>query len=391
MKEFNRDYLEFELDPRNIVIVDSTLREGEQAAGVALTLYEKLRIASYDYEIGVYYVEVFTEYCYRERVLLESIRQLEFRNSKIQVWNRLRKSDIDLCLKYDFEWVSITAGFSDIHLKSKFRASFDDLLQSCLELISYCKEHGLKVSLHLEDSTRTPIDRLIKILSEVDDVDRIRDCDTVSVLIPIAAYNRMKLLVDNARGIPIEVHYHNDRGLALANSISAVMAGASSISATWNGLGDKAGNAALDEVILLIYELYGIDRFDLSKAVEASLYVAEASRIPIYRFKPVSGYDVFSVQSGIHQDGILKNPEIYQPYPPKLVGREWRIVLGVTSGTHGLSYLLASRGYKLPDDERKVREILAYAKSIAESKKGYLDEDDLDNLARRFNLENLTR
>lgn len=388
MMEFNRCYLGFELDPRNIMIVDSTLREGEQAAGVALTLDEKLRIASYDDEIGIDYVEVFTGYGDRERMLLESIRRLEFRNSRIQVWNRLRKSDIDLCLKYDFEWVSITAGFSDIHLRSKFRIGFEDLLRSCLELISYCREHGLKVSLHLEDSTRTPIDRLFRILSEVD-ADRIRDCDTVSVLVPIAAYNRMKLLVDKARGIPIEVHYHNDRGLALANSISAIMAGASSISATWNGLGDKAGNAALDEVILLVYELYGSGRFNLPKAVEASLYVAEASRIPIYRFKPVSGYDVFSVQSGIHQDGILKDPETYQPYPPKLVGREWRIVLGVTSGTHGLSYLLASRGYKLPDNEERVREILAYAKSIAESKKGYLDEDDLDRIARRFNLENL--
>ncbi len=390
MKEFNVDYLGFELDPKDITIVDSTLREGEQAAGVALTLGEKLRIAIYDDEVGLDFVEVFTGYGDRERVLLEGIKGLGLRNVRIQVWNRLRKSDIDLCLKYDFEWVSITAGFSDIHLKSKFRCSFEDLLCSCLELISYCREHGLKISLHLEDSTRTPMDRLVKILSEVD-VDRVRDCDTVSVLIPIAAYNRMRVLVENARGIPIEVHYHNDRGLALANTISAILAGASSISATWNGLGDKAGNAALDEVLLLIYELYGEDKFNLSKAVEASLYVAEASRIPLYRFKPVSGRDVFSVQSGIHQDGILKDPETYQPYPPKLVGRDWNIVLGVTSGTHGLSYLLARRGYKLPEDDEKVREILAYAKTVAENKKSYLDEDDLDRIARRFNLEVISK
>ncbi|MEM2739359.1 MAG: hypothetical protein QXQ29_00960 [Candidatus Bathyarchaeia archaeon] len=388
MREFNEDYLGFELDPRDIMVVDSTLREGEQAAGVALTLDEKLRIAGYDDEVGLDFIEVFTGYGDRERMLLEGIKKLGLRNVNVQVWNRLRRSDIDLCLKYDFEWVSITAGFSDIHLRSKFRCSFEDLLHSCLELISYCREHGLKVSLHLEDSTRTSIDRLVKILSEVD-VDRVRDCDTVSVLIPISAYNRMKVLTEYSRGIPIEVHYHNDRGLALANTISAILAGASSISATWNGLGDKAGNAALDEVLLLVYELYGTDRFNLSKAVDASLYVAEASCIPVYRFKPVSGYDVFSVQSGIHQDGILKDPETYQPYPPRLVGRDWRIVLGVTSGTHGLSYLLARRGYKLPDDE-KAREILAYAKTIAENKKGYLDDDDLDKIARRFNLEGIS-
>lgn len=388
MKLFNEEFLGFKLDPREVTVVDSTLREGEQAAGVAFSLEEKERIAFYDDEVGLDFLEVFTGYTERDRVLLEKIGRIGFSRVKVQVWNRLRKPDLDLTFRFDPEWVSVTVGFSDSHLKSKFRCSFESLLDRCMEAVSYCREHGVKVSVHVEDATRTPIDRVLKVLSEVK-ADRFRDCDTVSVLTPVAAYNRMKLMVEKAKGIPLEVHYHNDRGLALANTVSAVMAGASSISATWNGLGDKAGNAPIDEVLLLLYELYGLKRFNLRKAVEATWYVAEACRIPVHRFKPVSGYEIFSVQSGIHQDGILKNPETYQPYPPELVGRRWRIVLGVTSGRHGLAYALASLGYKLPENRRIVEKILEYVKTRAEEKKSYLDEDDLEEIARRFNLDRL--
>ncbi|MFQ6085960.1 MAG: hypothetical protein ACE5OY_06835 [Candidatus Bathyarchaeia archaeon] len=387
MEEFNAKYIPEISKNRDIKIVDSTLREGEQAAGVAFRPEEKLKIALYDDEIGIDVIEIFApSYSRSDAATLELIQSAGLSRSELMLWNRLRREDIDLSLKHDPGWVAMCVGFSDIHLNEKLRKGREEVAETCIELIDYVHDHGTKASLHMEDSTRTELKHLADVVQNLN-ADKFRDCDTLSMLLPQSAYHRIRYLTSSTKK-PLEVHYHNDRGMALANSISGMLGGASWISSTWNGIGDRAGNAPTEEVLLLLTELYGIERFDLPKTIEVCDFVSDASRVPIPRFKPITGRDVFTIQSGIHQDGMLKHKGTYQPFAPEIVRRNWKFVIGSTSGRTGLDHVLNHEfGYRLPDDEKRQIEILEWAKKRAAEKKSYLSEKDLREMIRRFDLQ----
>jgi isopropylmalate/homocitrate/citramalate synthase len=372
----------------DVKLVGSTLREGEQAAGVAFKPEEKLRVALYDDEIGISMIEVFAPYFEQDVKTIKLIKDAGLVRSELMLWNRLRKDDVDSSLRYDPDWIGMAVGFSDVHVNKKFGKSICELMQACAELIDYAHSHGVKVSLHMEDSTRTEMRHLEDIVKELCP-DKFRDCDTLSVLVPEAATCRLKHLTNIAPKL-FEVHYHNDRGMAVANSISALAGGAKSISATWNGLGERAGNAPMEEILLILWEQWGLKKFDLLRVGEVCDFVSKASRVPIPRFKPVTGRYVFTVQSGIHQDGLLRDRKIYEPYPPEILGRKWRFVIGATSGRSGLAYVLNHQfRHRLPEDEQKQLEILQWARDRAIKKKGYLSKRDVKEMIRHFKLRRI--
>lgn len=370
----------------DVKIVDSTLREGEQAPGVAFTVEEALKIAEYDLDVGIDLIEVFIPYSDYEHKLLNTLRR-EGLTSNLVVWSRLRNEDLELALKTEADWIAVSFGISDIHLKYKFGGlKREEALTKVLEATDYLHGHGVKVSIHLEDSTRADLDYMVEFLKTVN-ADKFRDCDTLSLLLPPLAYERMRFLVE-ATNKPIETHYHNDLGMAVGNTISAVLAGASWISATWNGLGERAGNAPMEEVLLTLKTRLSIERFKVERLRDVCRFVAEASRIPISRNKPISGSDIFTVESGIHQDGLLKDKRVYEPYPPEILGESWNIVIGDSSGRSGLVYVLNHKmGYNVPEDPDRLTEILMYARSIARMKKRYLSREDLEDLAMKFSLK----
>jgi len=372
----------------DVKLLDSTLREGEQAAGIAFKPDEKLRIALYDDEIGIDVIEAFAPYSEHDIETIKLIQSAGLAHSELMLWNRLRKEDVDSSLRYDPNWIGIAVGFSDVHIHKKFGKSRDELLQTCAELIDYVHRHGVKVSLHIEDATRTETCHLREVVTGLY-ADKFRDCDTVSVLIPEAVTQRLKHLINLVPKL-FEVHYHNDYGMAVANSVSALAAGANSISATWNGLGERAGNAPIEEILLILQEMYDVNKFDLVKVREVCEFVSHASHVPIPRYKPVMGCNIFSVQSGIHQDGLLKDREIYEPYPPEVIGRKWKLILGATSGRNGLAYVLNHQfGYKLPEDEGKQMEVLRWARNKAREKKTHLSKKDIWEIIHRFKLHRI--
>ncbi len=370
----------------DVKIVDSTLREGEQAPGVAFTVEEALRIVEFDLDVGIDLIEVFAPYSEYELKLVNALRR-EGLSSRLVVWSRLRREDFELALKTEASWVAVSFGISDIHLKYKFNGlKREEALMKVFESIDYLHSHGVKVSMHLEDSTRADLNYMVEFLKNVN-AEKFRDCDTLSMLLPPLAYERMRFLV-KATDKPIETHYHNDLGMAVGNTISAVLAGASWISATWNGLGERAGNAPMEEVLLTLKTRLNVEKFNVKPLRTICRFVAEASRSPISRNKPVAGLDIFTVESGIHQDGLLKDRRIYEPYPPEILGESWRIVIGDSSGRSGLIHVLNHEmGYDVPEDPDKLTEMLMYARTMARMRKSYLSLEDLEELVEKFSLK----
>ncbi|MBS7611264.1 hypothetical protein KEJ27_03500 [Candidatus Bathyarchaeota archaeon] len=370
----------------DVKIVDSTLREGEQAPGVAFTVEEALKIVEFDLDVGIDLIEVFTPYSEYELKLVNALRR-EGLSSSLIVWSRLRNEDFELALKTESNWIAVSFGISDSHLKYKFSGlRREEALMRVLEATDYLHGHGIKVSMHLEDSTRADLDYMVEFLKNVN-AEKFRDCDTLSVLLPPLAYERMRFLVKTTNK-PIETHYHNDLGMAVGNTMSAVLAGASWISATWNGLGERAGNAPMEEVLLTLKTRLNLEKFNVKPLRTICRFVAEASGSPISRNKPVAGSDIFTVESGIHQDGLLKDRCIYEPYPPEILGESWKIVVGDSSGRAGLAHVLNHEmGYHVSEDPDKLTEILMYARGMARARKRYLSREELEELAERFSLE----
>jgi len=370
----------------DVKVVDSTLREGEQAPGVAFTVEEALKIVEFDLDVGIDLIEVFTPYSEYELELVNALRR-EGLSSKLVVWSRLRREDFELALKTEASWIAVSFGISDIHLKYKFNGlRREEALMKVFEAIDYLHSHGVKVSMHLEDSTRADLNYMVEFLKNVN-AEKFRDCDTLSVLLPPLAFERMHFLV-KATDKPIETHYHNDLGMAVGNTISAVLAGASWISATWNGLGERAGNAPMEEVLLTLKTRLNVDRFNVKPLRTICRFIAEVSGSPISRNKPVAGLDIFTVESGIHQDGLLKDRRVYEPYPPEILGESWRIVIGDSSGRSGLVHVLNHEmGYDVPEDPDKLTELLMYARAMARMRKRYLSLEDLEELVEKFSLK----
>ena len=285
-------------------------------------------------------------------------------------------NDIDAVLKTGAVGVHLVIPSSDLHLKYKLKKTREDILKVTEDTTQYAKDHGLKVELSAEDATRSDLDFLTQMLKAgvAAGADRLCPCDTVGVLIPERTSELFSELKKRISHVPLSVHCHDDFGLAVANSIIALKSGADQAHVTMNGLGERAGNASLEELAVVLKAQYKINlEIKTELLYETSLLVSRITDFPLQPNKAIVGENAFVHESGMHTHGILSNPATYEPFNPDIIGRTRRIASGKHSGSTGIRASLMEMGFD-PDDEQ-LKEIFQRVKSIGDKGKRVADAD----------------
>ena len=371
MKSFVSPYnfvndVDLKVDPKKIIVYDTTLRDGEQTPGICFTPDEKIEIAVKLDELGVPQIEAgFPVVSDGERRAIRNIMKQSL-NSEILALTRTIKSDIDVALSCDVDGIITFIGSSDLHLKYKLKITREQALSKAVEAVEYGKSHGLFVAFTAEDSTRTDLDFILDFFRAATDAgaDRVHIADTTGSIRPMGMkylITQIKNNIDNTIGI----HCHDDFGLAVANSLAAFEAGAMAISTTVNGIGERAGNASLEEIIMNLRMLYGIEMpFKYEVLYELSRLVEKYTTMPVPKNKAIVGDNVFSHESGIHVSAIRSEPLTYEPYTPEFVGQKRKIILGKHCGMSSIEYKLDELGLSVPESEKEI--LILKIKEMAE-------------------------
>lgn len=369
--------------PEQVYIFDTTLRDGEQMPGVALTTEGKKTVAEQLAKLGVDVIEAGMPVVSKgEKEAIKDIAGMGL-GSEICALARTSREDIDAALDCDVDRVHVFIATSELHMKYKLKLTPDEVLNKAVEAVEYTKSHGVKVEFSAEDATRSNLEFLKKVYSSVVEAgaDVINIPDTVGATIP-AAYAYIVEEIRNAvkPGVIISVHTHNDFGLATANALAAVEKGAQQIHVTVNGIGERAGNASLEEVVMSLFALYEIKtNIKTTYIYETSKLVERLTGVRLQPNKPIIGANAFRHESGIHVHAVLKNPLTYEPLTPELIGRkrtsivDEAIVIGKHAGGHSLRAKLEQMG--VTATEEQLREILSRVKEIGDKGKAVTDAD----------------
>lgn len=360
------------LSDREVQFLDTTLRDGEQAPGISLTAEEKARIAQALDDANVSIIEAGSA-CTGpgERETISRVTSLGL-DAKITSFARGVKNDIDLAMDCDVDGVTLVVPGSDRHVESKVGTSHDEVIDTTVDLVEYAKDHGLWIEVLAEDGSRANISFLEELLGTAIETgaDRICYADTVGHATPDRTVEIVSRLAELG---PTSTHTHDDLGLGVMNAMVSIAAGADLVHGTINGIGERAGNVAIEEVAIALDHGYGVKTLKTEKLHELAQLVAGMTGIPLPPNKAVVGENAFTHESGIHTDGTLKDEAMYEPYPPEKVGRERRLVLGKHAGRAGVEAALAEHGISVTDDE--LNEIVQRVKAIGDRGKRVTDAD----------------
>jgi homocitrate synthase NifV len=330
-----------------VIIDDTTLRDGEQTAGVVFSRREKIAIARMLDNIGVQEIECgIPAMGPEEQAGIRALVDLGL-NARLITWNRALLPEIKASIACGVQAVDISLSVSDQMIAHKLRKDRSAVKEQLKTALGFAKQHDLYVSVGGEDASRADMAFLVELMEITRSLggDRFRFCDTLGIMDPFTMFEKVAYLRQAVPEIDIEVHTHNDLGMATANAIAGIRAGAKFVNTTINGLGERAGNAALEEVVMGLKHACGIETgIDTHRFREMSLFVAKASHRPLSVSKPVVGERVFAHESGLHADGVIKDPHNYEGFDPAEVGLTRSIVVGKHSGTSGLIERYRSMG-----------------------------------------------
>ncbi len=376
---------------RRIALNDTTLRDGEQTPGVAFTLAEKIAIAEAIAAAGIAELEAGTPAMDGEEVeALRAIAGLEL-GVRVMAWCRMTRADVAAARRAGVGAVNLSIPASDRLLRAKLGVTREEALRRVRELVPFALDAGFEVAVGAEDASRADVDHLLRLADAAAEAGafRLRLADTVGALDPFATH-ALVARVAGASDLAIEFHGHDDYGLATANSLAAARAGATHLSVTVGGLGERAGNAPLEEVAAALECLHGVATgVDLAQLSELAAMVAKAARRSVPAGKAIVGDDVFSHESGVHVAGLLADPESYRGPDPALFGRRHRFVVGKHSGAKALAHALGESGIGLSAETAPL--LVARVRRRATQSKSAISSDELARLHEEAAAEALSQ
>lgn len=361
--------------PKKIQVFDTTLRDGEQTPGVTLSLDDKVEIAQALNDLGVDIIEAgFPVSSDGELEAVKAISELGLK-SKVCGLARCVEKDMDACIDAGVDLVHIFIGTSPIHRKYKLKMSKQDILKSTRQCIQYVRDAGFKVHFSPEDACRTELDYLKQVCKVAQEAkaDHINIPDTVGVMTPAAMHWLIGELKKSIK-IPLAVHCHNDFGMAVANTLAGITAGATIPHVTVNGLGERAGNADMEQTVLGCKLIYGIRLGIRTKNLyRVSKVVERLTGINVMPNFPIVGENAFAHEAGVHVHGVLAKAATYECITPEMVGAKRRLVLGKLIGSHGIRERLGTIGIKV--NAQQLKEITKKVKDLGDKGKRVTEED----------------